>query len=83
MKSLVSTPQLEESWKNKGIRLLLDESSPETAPHVCVPGFRYAVPVPETNWKDFMMQKELFFFLIIHNIAARPADLVFATLIVG
>ncbi|MAK46772.1 MAG: ferrochelatase [Opitutae bacterium] len=26
------------------IAALLDESSPETAPHVCVPGFRYAVP---------------------------------------
>ena len=31
------------------IAALLDETSPETAPHACVPGFRYAVPVQVKN----------------------------------
>ena len=44
------------------IAALLDETSPETAPHACVPGFRYAVPRTGEELKRFQKAERIILF---------------------
>ena len=56
------------------IAALLDETSPETAPHACVPGFRYAVPRTGEELKRFQKAERIIFFIRYHSTVVRLAD---------
>ena len=56
----------------EGIAQKLDQLSPESAPHVCVSGFRYCSPRPGEMIKQYKGAEKIILFLNTLSIVAAP-----------